>query len=83
MEIKKNIYNAIREMDANELTLLHEQIRLLKKTKTISINKKQKKLIKQVHKITGLSRRHWSDTVAVNKEKTKEILDIILPHLIL
>ncbi|OQY01924.1 MAG: hypothetical protein B6I26_02890 [Desulfobacteraceae bacterium 4572_130] len=70
MRIQENIYNTIREMNINELTLLHEQIRLLKKTKTISINK-----------ITGISGSCWADTRT--KETRKQILDIILPHLIL
>ena len=68
IKIKENIFNAINNMDLNELALLYEQIRFMKKRKTFSSPKKEKLSIDQIHQLTSSSESNWSDTVIEERE---------------
>ncbi len=71
MKVRKNIYDAISKMGVSELTLLYEQIKILEKIKAIPTERKQRFTIEQIHKMTGLSKSCWSDTVT--DERTERL----------
>ena len=68
IKIKENIFNSISNMNVNELAFLYEQIRFMKKRKSVSSKKKQKLSIDQILQMTSSSESRWSDTVIKERE---------------
>lgn len=68
MNVKEKIYGEIDSMPQNELALLYEQIRLLKKIKTISKAVKSPITIEELHRYTSSSTTSWADDVIKHRE---------------
>ncbi|MBF0117213.1 MAG: hypothetical protein HQK79_00130 [Desulfobacterales bacterium] len=63
MKLKEKIYNSVKKMNIDELTLLYEYIRLLNQMKQV-VNKKAEDIsIEQILEMTSSSKSCWSDTV--------------------
>ncbi len=63
MKIKENIYNAVSQMNVNELIYLHEQIQHLERLKNVPVKKRRHFSIEQILDMTSSSESSWSDTV--------------------
>lgn len=63
MKLKETIYNSIKKMNADELTLLYEQIKLLESIKSASYQKATSISIEKIHEMTNSSKSCWSNTV--------------------
>jgi hypothetical protein len=60
---KETIYNAVSQMNVNDLVFLYEQIKHLERLKNIPVKKKEHFSIEQILDMTSSSESSWSDTV--------------------
>lgn len=66
--VKEQIYTEIDKMALNELALLYEQIRLIKRVKRMKARDKDPISIEELHKFTSTSKDSWADDVIMNRE---------------
>ena len=64
MRLKEKIFDAVNNMNAAEVALLYEQIRLMEKIKSVSHGKRKPVSMEKIHEMTASSRSCWSDAVA-------------------
>ena len=70
MQLKEKLLDAIHRMPSNELSLLYEQIKILKKIKPVSLKKKVNTYtLDKIHEMTSSSKSSWSDTVIQDREE--------------
>lgn len=63
MKLKETIYNAVSQMNVNELIFLYEQIKHLESLKNVPAQKRQRFSIEQILDMTSSSESSWSDSV--------------------
>lgn len=68
MNVKEIIYGEIDRMPQNELALLYEQIKLIKKIKTMNKPVKSPITIEELHRHTSSSKTSWAEDVIKNRE---------------
>ena len=68
MKIREKIYKSIKEMDAQGLSLLYDQIKSMEKRKSKLIKKKNILPIEKIQELTA-SENNWSDTVVQDREE--------------
>lgn len=68
MNVKERIYGEIDRMPQNELAILYEQIKLIKKIKTMSELVKSPITIEELHRHTSSSKKSWAEDVITNRE---------------
>jgi len=64
MKLKENIYNSIKKMGKDELTLLYEQIKLMERLKSISVEIEENIPLHRIHEMTGSSKSNWAKSVS-------------------
>jgi len=70
LEIKENIYKEIDEMDIYELTLLYNQIRLIKNIRPRrKLERKEILNLEKIHKLTSSSKSNWAESVISEREE--------------
>jgi len=68
MNLKERIYSEIDQMPQNELILLFEQIKLMKKIKTLNTITKSPISIEEIHRRTSSSINSWADDVITQRK---------------
>ena len=68
MSVKEKIYFEIDNLAQNELALLYEQIKLIKRIKTLDKMSKNPPTIEELHRYTSSSKRSWAEDVSNNRE---------------
>ncbi len=68
MTVKEKIHGEIDEMAQNELALLYEQIKLIKKVRGLNKEPKSSVTIEELHKYTSSSKSSWAEDVIHNRE---------------
>jgi len=68
MNVKEKIYNEIGGMALNELALLYEQIRLIKKIHGVRKTAKSPLTIEELHKYTSSSKTTWSKDISNSRD---------------
>ena len=68
MNVKERIYGEIDRMPQNELALLYEQIKLIKRIKTMSKPVKSPLSIEELHRYTSSSKTSWAEDVIKDRE---------------
>jgi len=69
MKLKKKIVDSVNNMNAAELSLLYEQIKLIESVKEISRKKKNALPIEKIHEMTASSESCWTDSVLEEREE--------------
>ncbi len=64
MRLKKRILDSVSNMNAAEVALLYEHIRLMEKMKSVSRGKRKPVSMEKIHEMTASSRSCWSDAVS-------------------
>jgi len=67
MKIREKIYESLKEMDPQELSLLYDQIKSMGIQKSKSTKKKNILPIEKIHEMTA-SDDSWSDAVIQDRE---------------
>ena len=68
MSVKENIHIEIDNMARNELALLYEQIKLIKKMKKSGEKNRDPITIDELRKRTSSSRNSWAEAVIKSRE---------------
>ena len=68
MNVKEKIYGEIDKMPQSELALLYEQIRLMKKIKSMTKPIENPITIDELHNYTSSSKNSWADDVIKHRE---------------
>ena len=68
MNVKERIYGEIEGMPQNELSLLYEQVKLIKKIKTMSKPVDLPITIEELHRYTSSSKTSWAEDVIKHRE---------------
>ena len=68
MNVKERIYSEIERMPQNELSLLYEQVKLIKKINTRNKPVDLPITIEELHRYTSTSKTSWAEDVIKNRE---------------
>lgn len=68
MGVKEKIYLEIDNMAGNELALLYEQIKLIRKMKNLQEKAENPITIEELHQYTSSSKGSWAEDVIKNRE---------------
>jgi hypothetical protein len=68
MNVKERIYGEIERLPQNELSLLYEQVKLLRKIKTRSKPVDLPITIEELHRYTSSSKTSWAEDVIKHRE---------------
>lgn len=69
MSVKERIYSEIDSMGRNELALLYEQIKFLKRVRSLGHESKKNVPIEEIHRYTSSSKTSWAETVSNDREE--------------
>lgn len=69
MSVKERIYFEIDSLAQNELALLYEQIKLIKRVKSLSRVSKSPLTIEEIHRHTSSSKTSWAEAVSNEREE--------------
>lgn len=64
MKLKENIHDSIKRMGKEELTLIYEQIKLMERLKSITVETEEKVPLRRIHEMTSSSKSNWAESVA-------------------
>ncbi len=68
MSVKEKIYFEIDNLAQRELVLLYEQIKLMKRVKTLNRTDETSLTIEELHRHTSSSKTSWADDVSSSRE---------------
>lgn len=68
MSVKERIYFEIDSLAQNELALLYEQIRLIKRVKSLGRVSKSPLTIEEIQRYTSSSKTSWAETLSNDRE---------------
>ena len=68
MSVKERIYFEIDSLAQNELALLYEQIRLIKRVKSLGRVSKSPLTIEELHRYTSSSKTSWAEALSNDRE---------------
>ena len=69
MSVKEKIYFEIDSLTQDELALLYEQIKLIKRVKAFGRVPKSPLTIEELHQYTSSSKKSWAEAVSDNRDE--------------
>ena len=69
MKAREKIYDSVKDMNPAELGIVYEQIRLIKRMKSVLPKKKKPVFIEKIHELTSSSKSNWADAVIEDRKE--------------
>jgi len=63
LKAREKIYDSVKDMNPVELGIVYEQIRLIKRMKSVLPKKRKPVSIEEIHEMTSSSESSWANTV--------------------